>query len=430
MNGKRRLLLAVVLILLAVVILCALFWDTIALYVAPKVVLTSALTDAWEKLEERTEGSPLRILAEGYDPDGKNTTLLKLQTSDNVLGQVDYDMTVQTDLNSNQVLASGEITTGGKGLGVEVYLDSDFMALTSGDLLQGGYYGITYDTFSTDIQKFSLLTLLAGESTIAKWEASVSALQEYMNRSHALPQLPELTEEDVRLLMLGILALKSDTTTETVTIGGESLKCRTVTYSATGAQVGEILKQLMETGAAEKGTVTASFYLYENTLVRLDISGKAGTDSVELSLILGKDAAVNDLSLTMSKTEKGEQTSLDLTASTRRTGARYTETITIGGASISYDFHTSTGDMTLNLPDRTGIVLNLTEGENGFVVKTQDFAKLLGFESTKTFDCMMTVSKGTSIAIPGYKNLDQWSWEDLLVLLSGFGSMLGLNLSK
>ena len=82
--------------------------------------------------------------------------------------------------------------------------------------------------------------------------------------------------------------------------------------------------------------------------------------------------------------------------------------------------------MRLTLPDREAISLNLSEAESGFRVMTQDFGKLMGWSGDKTYDCTMTIRKGSEISIPEYKNLDQWSLDDLKVLLGGIGSLIGI----
>jgi len=38
------------------------------------------------------------------------------------------------------------------------------------------------------------------------------------------------------------------------------------------------------------------------------------------------------------------------------------------------------------------------------------------------------VAKGSGFDTPGYKNLDQWSLQDLLALLGGIGGLLGLQI--
>ena len=137
MKKKKWLLLLIPAVLL---LAAALFWF---LYLSPRMTLSNAADDALSKLEQRLAESPVPILAKGYDESGRNTTSLALTVSDGV----QYDMQVQTDLTSNQILADGTIRIDGKALNLSAYLDKEFAAITSEDLFKGGYYGITYDTF-------------------------------------------------------------------------------------------------------------------------------------------------------------------------------------------------------------------------------------------------------------------------------------------
>ena len=93
--------------------------------------------------------------------------------------------------------------------------------------------------------------------------------------------------------------------------------------------------------------------------------------------------------------------------------------------SISYDWQPQTGDMVLTLPEKSPISLNLSQAQDGFQIQTKDFAALIGINSRKEFDSTMTVCKGTAITPPNYKNLDEWSLDDLLVLLGSIGGLLG-----
>ena len=69
--------------------------------------------------------------------------------------------------------------------------------------------------------------------------------------------------------------------------------------------------------------------------------------------------------------------------------------------------------------------LNLSQAQDGFQIQTKDFAALIGINSQKGFDSTMTVRKGSAITTPKYKNLDEWSLDDLLVLLGSIGGLLG-----
>ena len=294
MKKKKWLLLLIPAVLL---LAAALFWF---LYLSPRMTLSNAADDALSKLEQRLAESPVPILAKGYDESGRNTTSLALTVSDGV----QYDMQVQTDLTSNQILADGTIRIDGKALNLSAYLDKEFAAITSEDLFKGGYYGITYDTFSSDVRSFPLLSRLIPSATLSKLDSSVEKLQVYMNRTRQIPQLPEMQEEDK--LILGLLVLKSDVHKETLTVDGQSLECLRFDYSATGEQAGTLLGYLMDTGGLSQGDINASFYLYDKTLVAVRCDGRAGENRAALRLDLGLDAAQGDVSIAVEKLENGE----------------------------------------------------------------------------------------------------------------------------
>ena len=416
MKKKKWLLLLIPAVLL---LAAALFWF---LYLSPRMTLSNAADDALSKLEQRLGESPVPILAKGYDENGRNTTSLELTVSDGV----QYDMQVQTDLTTNQVLADGTIQIDGKALNLSAYLDKEFAAITSEDLLRGGYYGITYDTFSSDVRSFPLLSRLIPSATLSKMDSSVEKLQVFMNRTRQIPRLPDVQqEEDIHKLMLGLLVLKSDVHREMLTVDGESLECLRFDYSATGEQAGTLLGYLMDTGGLSQGDITASFYLHGKTLVAVRCDGMAGENRAALRLELGQDAAQGDVSIAVEKLENGEKSAFSYKIGAREADGAHTETIAFGTQSISYDWKPETGDMVLTLPGKSPISLNLSQVQDGFQIQTKDFAALIGINSQKGFDSTMTVRKGAAITPPDYKNLDEWSLDDLLILLGSIGGLLG-----
>lgn len=416
MKKKKWLLLLIPAVLL---LAAALVWF---LYLSPRMTLSNAADDALSMLEQRLGESPVPILAKGYDENGRNTTSLELTVSDGV----QYDMQVQTDLTTNQVLADGTIQIDGKALNLSAYLDKEFAAITSEDLLRGGYYGITYNTFSSDVRSFPLLSRLIPSATLSKMDSSVEKLQVFMNRTRQIPRLPDVQqEEDVHKLMLGLLVLKSDVHREMLTVDGQSLECLCFDYGATGEQAGTLLGYLMDTGGLSQGDIAASFYLHDKTLVAVRCDGRAGENRAALRLELGQDAAQGDVSIAVEKLENGEKSAFSYKIGAREADGAHTESIAFGAQSIFYVWQPQTGDMVLTLPEKSPISLNLSQAQDGFQIQTKDFAALIGINSRKGFDSTMTVRKGTAITPPDYKNLDEWSLDDLLILLGSIGGLLG-----
>lgn len=436
MGKKRKWWLLLLPVILLAAVLTGIFWDEIVIRIAPKTVLTSALTKTFHSLEERFRDEPLRILAKNIDSDGKYTADVKMDTSYQLLGNSSYDMTVWVDLPAHQVLADGVIENGGKDLELSLYLDQDFMAVSSQELLQGDYYGINYESFASDIRSIPMLSFLIPEATLQEWEASILELREQMNRDCTLPKFPEITEDDLQKVMLGVLTFPCEVEREKVPVNGMTLDCYKLTYSASGAAVCEILGYIMDTQEAADGSVSASFFLCEKTLVKADFSGTAGENSVFYSLELGTDAAADPLSVQAARNENGKQTDVTVKVHTQRSEQDFLETWDISNGekeiSVAYRWTPIIGDLELRIDDmQEPILLNLSETENSFCISTEDFGQLLDALDPKDKErgaiaCIMTVSKGSSIEVPSYNNLDQWSLEDFLKLLSGIGSLVGL----
>lgn len=424
-KGKWGFLLLAVLVL---ALAAGAFWDDFRLNVAPQMVLRTSLGKAFDGLEQRWQGSPIRILAKGYAENGRNTAQVLLDTADARLGQIRYDLLVSTDLTGRQVAAQGTVSTDGNTLHLAAYLNRDFAALTSQDLLQGGYYGITYDTFGADLRSIPLVSLLLPDKTVTQWENGIAKLREFMNGSYSYPKVPEITRKELELTSLSLLALKGAVSREEVLINGESLNCQKLTYSVSGPQAGQILDALLDAEEMENSHLTVSFYLFENALVKAELTGTAGKDHISYLLTLGRDPAADDLSFGAAKTENGRTSRFSASVSTQWEGERRLETICINETAFSYEWNGPAGALTLRLPGREKAALQLAETETGFQIITPDLDKLLGWGSGKVRACTMTIAKGAEITPPGYKNLSQWSLEDLLVLLSGVGSLFGLQI--
>ena len=139
----------------------------------------------------------------------------------------------------------------------------------------------------------------------------------------------------------------------------------------------------------------------------------------------GLDAAQGDVSIAVEKLENGEKSAFSYKIGARGADGAHTETAAFGTQSISCDWQPMTGDMVLTLPGKSPISLNLSQAQDSFQIQTKDFAALIGINSQKGFDSTMTVRKGSAITTPKYKNLDEWSLDDLLVLLGSIGGLLG-----
>lgn len=442
-KGVRKWWLLAIPVLLTAVVLTVAFWDAILIRIAPKAVLTSALSRVFTQLEERFRDDPLLIVAQTVDPDGQYTADVVLEAEKELLGPITYDMNVKTDGASHRFSASGSINTASKTLNLSLYMDSDFMAVSSEELVKGNYYGITYDTFASDLRKIPLLNYMVSDELLSQWEASVQDVQAKMRRSYTLPRMPELSQEDVQKLLFGIAALPCQIEkTSLVLLNGTAVTCHKLDYQASGKQIGQVLSRITGQTYPEDTAVTVSFYLYEDAVVKIVLVWKAGEIGRSYGLNLGLNPAEETLLLQGIEEKNGEYDEFTIAVTTQRSENRYAETWEFhkiandvnSAASYSFQWEPTSGVMTLKT-DATpeAVSFNLTGTENGFRLKTDDISQLIKAVapkaqviSAKPLPCTMTVRKGSELIVPEYKNLDQWSMEDFLVLLSGLGTLLGI----
>lgn len=413
---KRWMLLLTVLVLTVTV--SALLWPAARVYLAPKTVLTNALTDTYKELEQRYANSPILLAGKTIDLQNGNTIGLNLNSEKDLLGNVQYDMTVQMQYNPKRILASGQAAVQGKDMDLSVYLDGDFVALSSAGVLQGNYYGLTYDTFSNDIRSNTLLSLVLGDAMLSEWEEKVENLHSFME---APWEIPTVQKEDLSAILVGIMALKAEVDRE-----GD---CFVISFETTGREIISGLDYLqmdMPFDLDPNDEVEISFRLRDNRVEKIHIE----MEESDLSLSVGEQVLVfrygND----------GEVQTV--TVNTVCDAGVYKETVTLSGKEnwkISYNWEPSTGALVLETDGNgTGdrLEMTFTEAADGFLLITEDFELLmhllLGTEDTGDGPCTMIVSRGAAFDTPYYKNFRDWSLSDLATLVSGVGSLFGLNI--
>lgn len=439
---KKKWLILLLTVLLTVGVALFVFWDKIAVYIAPKAVLSEALADAVEDLQYHYSRSPVSMIAKHVDPEGRYTVDMELHTENELAGEIVYEMTAQADTLTNQLFAEGTAGTGEKELDLSLYMDKEFMAISSDDLLNGAYYGIFYETFPEDIRGIPLLSILIGEDILTEWDANVAEIQAMMGRSYRLPQIPEISEQDIQKALTSVLLLPSHVKRAEVSVWGVTGTGHSITYSAEGEKVGEVLGYLMDTGDGSDPSVTVTFYLYDNTLIMAELQGEAGGNQIRYSLELMCEASDTRV-FRAAYTENGEEKGFCLRHTANMSGGNLDESWTLypdfEGAgketALYYRWDPSLGNLVIT-EDQETIAVNLMETDNGLRIQTNQFEQLMAYVTGQEIEddaepaaCTMTLQAGAEIAAPEYKNLDAWSLDDLLVLLGGIGSLIGLSLA-
>lgn len=390
----------------------AVYWDALVMAVAPQIPLRRALSAAITSLEERYQDSPIPILLRGYDSDGLNAARVEL--TDKHDGEAKGILEVQAALEENQIFIRGTLPEAAELGSLSVYLDRDRLALTSDALLRGGYYGIAYDTFRQDLQSIPLVRLLVSEKLITQWEDSLRSIQKQMDWDLSLPELPEIPVDGIKSATAALWVLRGHVSVENLEIGGQMQPCWRVGYRLREKTAGLIWEKLMNEPLPEGGRVQFAFYLYQNSLVRVELNVEAGPKKMDGVLTLGPDVKRDDFILDASINGVSQRFSL-----TTRQGR---ESLQLNGQGISYSWNPASGDFTLFLAEP--LPMKLTPAADGFQIQSDRLWSLLRKTPVLDYDCIVTIQKGTRFQTPEFKNLDQWSLDDLLIFLNGVWTLL------
>lgn len=431
MKTYQKLLLTVLALILIAVLLAVMFWDTIALYAMPGTVAAEAVSNAYEQLRQRFADDPLLLLPEYVDPEGRQAADISLTAADPILGNIGYDMRVQ--LQPHSFHADGAVTTGGQSLDLSLYLNTDFMAVASEDLVQGSYYGITYDTFAQDIRSIPLLSWMIGESVLQKWNDRVLQVQSRMLQEHSLPRIPQMSDSDVQKIILALAALPAKGEKTTVSVQGELLDCHRITYTLSG----QLLGQVIALDDPESASLKAAFYLKEKNLVLAEVLFSTGLMRRHIQLELGADIRRDPLKISVLNEIQNETQTYTVTADTQQEQGLFRETWTLqkngqAASTWSYDWNPETGKLMLSVNEAAAFAVTLSETEAGLCLRSENisdiFRALTGQQDgfSTPLSGSVTFRRGTELTPPQYKNLNQWSMEDFLILLEGIGALIGL----
>lgn len=403
---KRQLWVLLSAIILILVTSVWIFRDVLVMYIAPQIPLSRALESAMVSLDERIKESPLPILLQGYDSNGKNTVYAELSDGEFPIGTLQ----IQSDLEGNQIHLNAAFPEGSRLPRLELYMNRDFAAITSEPLLRGGYYGITYETFSQDLRSIPLASLLISSELKGEWEASVQELQEKMSWKVSLPDIPQVGFE-VKPALLALWVTRPDV--EVIQLNDPGRMCYQISYLVEGTRAKFLWEKIFKLPYTGCENIRLNCYLYQNSLVQLEFSGTAGKGSAECVLTMAPDSTSLSLDI--------PNCAIDLTSV--QEGEWSSNTIRVNNETYAYQWRSKTGDMVLSLPEKAQVSLNLTEVENGFHIQSNEIDGLMNKNLFKDGTWDVTVTRGANLTEPPYKNLDQWSFEDLLILLDGVWSV-------
>ena len=429
---KRKWWLIIAGFLITALIIFAVFWQSFVIYIMPKTVLAAALSDTISSLEDRFQASPMAVLARGLDSHG-NTVMLQLDTSNERLGDIRYEMDMQIEHNPRRIYGQGQAISKTKTLDLEIYMDGTFSAFSSKGLLQGRFYGIDYHSFARDLENNRILMLLLGSNTVSEWKGKILQLQNIMNTTVSVPEVPDL---DFKKLIPALMVLDVEVEKENILIEGEPVACHEISFESTGAQILEGIGYLgteLPLAIDPNAQVDFSFFLQDDVLRKVELSIDSADSETEIQLLIGTYDTFCLIRDSFGFREIAVHTEYD--------DLLYRETISLNQSrsnvatnmQVEYSWNRSSGDGEVSVSKDNQVdqlTLNLQKGERGFLLKCDDFEGLMhivsGMPDSGNSQCTMEVLKDAQVNTPEYKSLHQWSMDDMLILLSGVGDLLGL----
>lgn len=422
-------LLTVVMTISAVMFVC---WDWLLLFVAPSAVLSSAFSDALTQLETRFAESPLSMVWDVLDWEGKYTADMKLNVPNPILGTVYCDMRLQANLPAHRFQAEGSVSSAERSMDLSLYGDNSFIAASSESLNTEAYYGITFDSFLNDIRNIPLLDFVVTDSTLESWDISLQKLQRYLSMDAELPDIPDFSEEEIRKIALGMVPVPRRIESRTVSANGEVWDCAAVTYTFRGAQINAVFSKA---AFQEQAPVYITFYLHDNALIKVSLLDHSDGAEKQYHIILGDDPKSGELSL--QATSQSGTANIRITTGNQKGIRSETWEVQENDKTKSYCFagDNRKANVTLTEGQRRG-EFTLSESESGLQMESEDFITVWNLLSDSqsseasriTVPGSICIFQGSDIEPPEYKNLDQWSLEDFFILLEGIGSLIGIHI--
>lgn len=476
-------------VILVIALAVMLLWKPLSVRLAPEMVLAKAAANTMADIKARNEGSPFVMLSNAVGETKQHTVDIAFDYHDDYAGDISLDMTAQYDMENRKSLVDISMSMYEITVDAEAYLDSSALAMRMDQVTGETYYGIVFDTFSEDIRNNSLLYDAIGEEMMCYLEEYVDMLQESLNNED-----PELALSDAygEILKEYLAELKPAVASEKMQLSGKDRSCYTITYTLTDADVGMLLEkfldaleddeqlvlalenyyhssgyttdwetdwndflesgreyasQLQEEG---EGVMTLSFWLYNDRIVNFDLDYTGEDEDGEdveshISLLLGENAAEDDIVLTVSD---GEETT-EISLVTQKDAESMAENLRIsvegseddGFIVVSYDWNREDGDLEVSFEmdvestDAVAYTLDmvLTEGENGFNISVPDLGALISaieeaeYGYSDVYECSIscTVTAGADIETPTFVNLGELTesmvYEMMMNLYTNFG---------
>ena len=474
--GKFKWLMIVLPLVLAVSVAAAAAWEPLMMRFAPEAVLSSAWEKTAEKLDKRSEGSPLDVISDAGRDWAKNGELAVDVAADIYGQEISAQLLVQSVQAKQQAAASASVNFMGEEVKANFYLDKNSAALSVNPYLDGTYYGVTFDSFREDLAA-SVLGQYLDEEEAAELEESISQLRDnirsktdteallapYKKIVEAYIDSLELTTGEAEKTLSGTVytcdtitltmdeaslialmnelldAMEQDTALEALL--SDSL-CALLDVDDWSAAIGEMRNDLQDAGKELQADVELVYYLRKGFVAAVDCHLNMVVDGEEVSMQMdvnfGAKPETDEITAAFTVTADGDTAEMILTSTVGEQDGVREDSVTLKiripeentiRLSFATQWNKDSGALELSLSSFQGAKENLyitmdgklEKTKKGFVLSITPEPELLGgVELTVSISC----TTGTEIVTPAFVNLDKWD-ETVVSTLEGLFGMMG-----
>lgn len=406
-------------------------WSLIGMWIAPKLVLYSALNHSFVCLEERWEKHPMNLFSQILGGDGEYSAEIDLYAPDLVCGFSGVSGNVDMDYDNKQIKLMGSTISDDDCCNVGFYLDREMAAFHSEKLDSDLFYAVAYDTFSEDIRNIPLVSLFSDMPIFVQWESALQAMKAAMNITAPHNYNLNIPIQSIRefLKVFLLLPCKIERSDSWLNTG---FSCCKITYSLDDRtsvmleKFGIGLKDVLEGGKV-------SFILHRNHLVQVHAEAEINREIYMVTLMTTENPAFGKAQLSIS----GNTTdAVAVTVSSNQGKQVLSEIweVSFEGrtvyASISYSG--SCSYVTLCSEDKkTAFTIRSTD--SGICFSTTDLMGLFSLLKPekiydKSISCSAIVRKGERIAVPKFKYLREWTLDEFAGILTVLAPVFGWKL--
>ncbi len=238
---KRWMIVAPAVVVIVIALLCL---NSIRAALDPAYAVERAADSTFSLLEKRNDSSPLKIFSV-LGNCAKNGTIGMSFSYDTGYGSdVSGDISLLSNSGKKNYGLTANLSMNGEDLDLTALLNGKRLALNS-SLIDDKYYGITFDSYDSDIKKFAEAAEL-DDYTVQTITGIVDSLRSAVNPAGVtLEKYGDLIERFVK-------DLKPATSSEQLSVGGETINCKVVAKEITEDDLDILLRDLYDMFSKDK----------------------------------------------------------------------------------------------------------------------------------------------------------------------------------